>query len=49
MKNYPADIAVIGSSMMQNTDMDLMRNEFGQEAIKYTRSGMNIDEISDAY
>lgn len=46
MKNYPADIAIIGSSMMQNTDMDLVRNEFGQEPVKYTRSGMNIDEIA---
>ena len=46
MKNSPADIAVVGSSMMQNTDMDLVRNEFGQEAVKYTRSGMNIDEIT---
>lgn len=46
IKNYPADIAVIGSSMMQNTDMDLIRTEFGEEPVKYTRSGMNIDEIA---
>ncbi|WP_121610087.1 hypothetical protein [Mesobacillus foraminis] len=46
MKNSPAEIAIVGSSMMQNTDMDLVRNEFGQRAVKYTRSGMNIDEIT---
>lgn len=46
IKNYPAKIAVIGSSMIQNTDMDLIRQLFNEEPIKYTRSGMNIDEIS---
>lgn len=46
MKNSQAEIAIVGSSMMQNTDLDVVRNEFGQEAVKYTRSGMNIDEIT---
>ena len=44
INNYPAEIAVIGSSMMQNTDLKLVRDLFQKDAIKYTLSGMTIDE-----
>lgn len=45
LKNHPAEIAVIGSSMMQNTNVDLAEKIFNKEVIKYTLSGMTIDEI----
>ena len=45
IKNYPAQVAVVGSSMMQNMNMDLIKELFNKEAVKYTRSGMNVDEI----
>ncbi len=44
INNYPAEIAVIGSSMMQNTDLKLVRELFEKDAIKYTLSGMTVDE-----
>ncbi|MDQ0063195.1 hypothetical protein [Paenibacillus harenae] len=46
MKNYPAEAAIIGSSMMQNTDLELVKKTLGVEAVKYTRSGMTVDEIA---
>lgn len=45
IKNSSAKIAIIGSSMMQNTNVDLVENEFNLEAKRYTLSGMTIDEI----
>ena len=45
IKNYNADIAFVGSSMFQNMDMDLVRELYNQEPIKYTMGGMNVDEI----
>lgn len=44
IKNYNADIAFVGSSMFQNMDMDLVRELYNQEPIKYTMGGMNVDE-----
>ncbi|WP_391557549.1 hypothetical protein [Robertmurraya sp.] len=45
LKNSDAEIAIVGSSMVQNTDIDLVEDIFGKEAVKYTRSGMSVDEI----
>jgi len=33
MKNYPAEIAIIGSSMVQNTNMELVREKFKLEPV----------------
>lgn len=46
IKNHSAEVAIIGSSMMQNTNVDLVEELFDKEAIRYTLSGMTIDEIA---
>ena len=45
IKNSSAEVAIIGSSMMQNTNVNLVEDEFNLEAKRYTLSGMTIDEI----
>lgn len=45
VKNYEYDTLIFGSSMTQNFDMDLFRQELGVEPLHVGIGGMGIDEL----
>lgn len=46
VKNYDYDTIIIGSSMTQNFDMDIFRQELGQNPIKATLGGIDTPEVA---
>lgn len=44
IRNYDADYYVIGSSMIQNTDMDRLRDEGYKRPVKLEKGGMTVNE-----
>lgn len=46
IKNYDYDTVLIGSSMIQNTDMQLFRDTLGGRPLKITTGAISLTEIS---
>lgn len=47
IENYDYDTLIVGSSMTQNFDMDVFRNELGVKPLHVGLGGIRISEINE--